>query len=132
MNIYPKVLVVDDDEALAEVYRIVLDSHGYQVDRAGSKQSALQKIDTMKPDLIVLDIMMDKLTDGFEICYQLKHDPNTREIPVLVISGITNETGFTFSPGTDGEYFEADDYLPKPVKPKLMLEHVQTLLEKRH
>jgi len=73
--------------------------------------------------------MMEKLTDGFDICYKLKHDPEMKRIPVLAVSAITEKTGFKFSPVTDGEYFEADDFMEKPVKTKDMLKRVEKLLQ---
>ena len=83
-----------------------------------------------KPDLVLLDIMMERMTDGFDICYKLKHDPETKEIPVLAISSITEKTGFKFSPTTDGEYFEADDFMEKPVPPTVLLERIDKLLRR--
>jgi len=89
----------------------------------------MEKIERLQPDLILLDIMMERLTDGFDICYKLKHDPEMKNIPVLAISAITEKTGFKFSPTTDGEYFEADDYMEKPVKPSEFLVRVEKLLK---
>ena len=122
------VLVVDDDASFVTAITPVLQSQGYKVEAAYNKQEAIEKIDALKPDLILLDIMMEKLTDGFDICYKLKHDPEMKKIPVLAVSAVTKETGFRFSPATDGEYFEADDFVEKPVKPADLLERVEKLL----
>jgi len=89
----------------------------------------MDKIEGIKPDLILLDIMMEKIYDGFDICYKLKHDPELKKIPVLAVSAITESTGFKFSPETDGEYFEADDYIQKPVKADNLLKRVEKLLK---
>ncbi|GAJ00578.1 unnamed protein product, partial [marine sediment metagenome] len=83
----------------------------------------------LRPDLILLDIMMERLTDGFDLCYKLKHDPELRKIPVLAVSAINKEVGFKFSPNIDGEYFEADDFVEKPVKPEHLLQRVEKLLK---
>jgi len=128
MNEPPNILVIDDDVNFVAVMRPMLQSKGYNVDAAHNKAEAMRKLEGFTPDLILLDIMMEKLTDGFDICYKLKHDPQTRKIPVLAISNITAETGFKFSPATDGEYFEADDYLQKPVEPATLLGRVEKLL----
>ena len=129
MSTPPNILVVDDDPDFVAVIKPVLESKGYKVDAAYNRQEAMEKLESFKPNLILLDIMMEKLTDGFDICYKLKHDPETKNIPVLAISAITEETGFKFSPVTDGEYFEADDYVEKPVKPSDLLERVEKLLK---
>jgi len=122
------ILVIDDDVGFVAVLKSVLQSKGYNVDAAHNKGEAMRKLEGSTPDLILLDIMMEKLTDGFDICYKLKHDPQTRKIPVLAVSSITAETGFTFCPATDGEFFEADDFLQKPVEPATLLGRVEKLL----
>ncbi len=125
----PNILVVDDDVNFVAAMKPVLQSKGYRVDAAHNKAEAMRKLEEFTPDLVLLDIMMEKLTDGFDICYKLKHDPQTRKVPVLAVSGIIAETGFKFSPATDGEYFEADDFLQKPVEPATLLGRVEKLLE---
>jgi len=124
-----KILIVDDDIGYIESIRAILESKEYIVDAAHDRESAIEKIRKIKPDLILLDIMMDRLDDGFTICYRLKHDPELRHIPILTISAITEKTGFKFSPTTDGEYFEADDYIEKPVKPSDLLKRIERLLK---
>lgn len=128
MHTPASILIVDDDPVFVKAIGAVLESNGYQINSAGSKDEAMEKITRDRPDLIILDIMMDKMTDGFEMCYKLKHDPELKSIPILSMSAITQETGFTFSPKTDGEYFEADDYLEKPAKPDQVLKRVRRLL----
>jgi CheY-like chemotaxis protein len=129
MNKPQKILVIDDDPSFVTAMTPVLESRGYQVEAAYNKKEAIEKIEKSKPDLILLDIMMERLTDGFDLCYKLKHDPELKEIPVLTVSAINKEVGFRFSPGTDGEYFQADDFVEKPVKPENLLERVEKLLK---
>ena len=124
-----KVLVVDDDLNFVTAMTPVLESRGYQVEAAYSKSEAAQKVERFKPDLVVLDIMMEKLSDGFDLCRELKRDPELNEIPVLAVSAINKEIGMKFSPKTDGEYFQADDFLEKPVSPENLLERVEKLLK---
>ncbi|MDZ7270775.1 MAG: response regulator [candidate division KSB1 bacterium] len=126
-----KILIVDDDPDYVEITRSILESKGYRVDTAHSKAEAEQKLAASRPDLIILDIIMDRMNDGFKLCYQLKHDPQTRTIPVFAISSVNQVTGFTFSPQTDGEYFEADDFAEKPIKADELLKRVEVLLRKK-
>lgn len=123
----PSILVIDDDVNYVTLLKAMLAHKGYDVDAAHNKSEAMRKLKGFTPDLILLDIMMEKLTDGFDICYTLKHDPETKKIPVLAVSSITAETGYKFSP-SDGECFEADDYLQKPVEPAALLGRVEKLL----
>jgi len=128
MNESPEVLVIDDDPDFVVAMRPVLESKGYKVAAACNREEAMKVLKKCKPDLILLDIMMEKMTDGFDICYELKHDSEMKKIPVLAVSSITEETGLKFSPATDGEYFEADDFMEKPVTPTVLLERIERLL----
>ena len=132
MNNKAKILIVDDDVNFVKSIRTILESRGYEVNAAHDRESAMEKIEKIRPDLILLDIMMDRLDDGFTLCYRLKHDSELKKIPVLTISAITEKTGFKFSPTTDGEYFEADDYIEKPVKPSDLLKRIEKLLKTEH
>jgi len=124
-----KVLVIDDDPGFITTARPILESKGYEVEAAHDSKEAMEKIERIKPDLILLDIMMERVTAGFALCYKLKHDPEMKKIPVLAVSAISEQTGFKFSPATDGEYFEADDFMQKPVKPAELLKRVEKLLK---
>lgn len=123
-----KILIVDDDPDFVDATRIILEKNDYAVDVAYNRNEAMDKIQEVNPDLILLDIMMDRLDDGFTICYKLKHDPDLRNIPVFTISSITEKTGFKFNPKTDGEFFEADDYAVKPIEADDLLQRIEDLL----
>jgi CheY-like chemotaxis protein len=125
-----KILIIDDDPDYVEATKAILENKSYKVVVAYDRNDGMKKIDSEKPDLIILDIMMEKLDDGFTICYKLKHDPELKKIPVLSVSAVTEKTGLKFSPETDGEYFEADDYVEKPVRADDLLERVERLLKK--
>jgi CheY-like chemotaxis protein len=130
MDKMAKILIIDDDPDFVEATKAILESKSFKVVAAYDKNEGMGKINSEKPDLILLDIMMKKMDDGFTLCYKLKHDPELKKIPVLAISAITEETGLKFSSETDGEYFEADDYVEKPIKADDLLERVEKLLKK--
>jgi CheY-like chemotaxis protein len=130
MDKMAKILIIDDDPDFMEATKAILESKSFKVVAAYDKNEGMGKINSEKPDLILLDIMMKKMDDGFTLCYKLKHDPELKKIPVLAISAITEETGLKFSSETDGEYFEADDYVEKPIKADDLLERVEKLLKK--
>ena len=130
MNEEAKILIVDDDPAFVEATTAILKSGSYKVEAAYDKEEAMEKIKKEEPDLILLDVMMQRLDDGFTICYKLKHDPELKKIPVLMITGVTKKTGFKFSPESDGEYLEADDYVDKPIKAADLLKRVKKLLHR--
>jgi len=122
------ILIIDDDRDYAEALRIVLASNGYDVDYALNIKDGRKAMERNMPSLIILDVMMDKHTDGFEFCYNLKHDEECRKIPVLMVTAVTEKTGFKFSPETDGEYLQADDYVAKPIPVAELLSRVNKLI----
>jgi len=123
-----KVLIIDDDKDYGEALKMILVKNGFEVHNALNVQAGWKFIEEERPSLIILDVMMDKHTDGFEFCYALKHDDKYKNIPVLMVTAVTSKTGFKFSPETDGEYLQADDYVNKPVPFSELLQRVQKLI----
>jgi len=126
-----KILVVDDDADYQAAVKQILESAGYEVLAAYGKDEGLAALNEHSPDLIILDIMMTKSTDGFFFLYEMKAKAEGKKPPVLSVSVISRETGMKFSPTEDGDYFPADDFLSKPVDPAELLEHVEALLAGR-
>lgn len=122
------ILVVDDDRDYQDAVRMMLENAGYEVVSAYSKDEAAEKLAAGTPDLIILDIMMDRLSDGFQVLYELRGDPKAKSIPVLSVTAVSEKTGFSFQPTTDGDYFPADDYMAKPVKADELIARVEALL----
>jgi CheY-like chemotaxis protein len=123
-----KILVVDDDADYQAAVRQILEDGGYEVVSAFTKEEGLESLKEHDPDLIVLDIMMTRSTDGFFFLYEMRAKPEGKKPPVLSISVIAKETGMEFSPTSDGDYFPADDFLSKPVDPDELRKHVRDLL----
>jgi CheY-like chemotaxis protein len=128
MNQKKRILIVDDDFDFAAAIARILTTANYDVEKAGSLQEGLKAIQEREPDLILLDVMMEKYDDGFNMCYDLKHDERYKHIPVIMITAVTEVTGLKFNPDTDGEYLQAEGYLRKPIKAELLLERVASLV----
>lgn len=124
------ILVVDDDPDIVESTKAVLESAGYKVETASNGTEGLAKVKEVNPDLVVLDIMMDKETEGFHVSYQMKSNDETKNLPVIVVSAIGAKSGFGFSPNTDGDYLPVDAYMEKPLEPQELLDKVAELLGK--
>jgi len=124
------ILIVDDDKDYGDALRIILENHGYQVEHVLNIQDGRRFIEETPPDLIILDVMMERHTDGFDLCSDLKNDNVCRMIPILMVTAVTEKTGFKFSPETDGEYCMADDYVSKPVPVAELLSRVNRLINK--
>lgn len=118
----PTILVVDDDPDFVEITRTILLDEGYEVITAASGDEALRKVRSDKPDLILLDIMMDTILDGVNVSQELRDDPQLRQIPLVMISSITSTEHAEMFP-TD-EYLHVDGWLSKPIQPQDLLKIV--------
>jgi two-component system alkaline phosphatase synthesis response regulator PhoP len=123
-----RILIIDDDKDYGDALRIVLENNGYAVNHVQNIRDGEKALSAETPDLIILDVMMDRHTDGFDLCYNLKHDEVYRTIPVMMVTAVTEKTGFKFSPETDGEYLEADAYIAKPVPVAELLSRVNKMI----
>jgi len=123
-----KILVVDDDPDIVDASKVILESAGYEVDSAANGTEALEKVRSGGPDLVLLDIMMDRETEGFHVSYELKEDERTKDIPIVVLTAIGQKSGFSFSPEEDGDYLPVEDYIEKPLEPEVLLEKIAALL----
>lgn len=124
-----RILIVDDDRDYADALKIVLENQGYEVNHSDNIKDGRTSISADPPDLIILDVMMDKHTDGFDLCADLKTDQACKMIPILMVTAVTEKTGFKFSPSTDGDYCLADDYVSKPVPVSELLSRVNKLIQ---
>ena len=125
------ILIVDDDPDIIESTRIILESAGYAVLDAANGTEGMAQIEKQNPDMILLDVMMADPTEGFHLSYKLSKDPVLSRIPVIIVSGIGEKTGFNFSREKDTDYIKADDFLDKPVNPQTLLSKIAALLEKK-
>jgi len=84
-----------------------------------------------KPDVIILDVMMESLTAGFHFARELRQDPQLKRIPILSVSAVSEKTGFRFSPLVDQEFFPVDDFIEKPIKAKDLIARLNSLIGRR-
>jgi DNA-binding response OmpR family regulator len=117
-----KILVVEDEESLLKLQSILLTIRGYTVEGATDGQAALEAVETMNPDLILLDIMLPKI-DGFEVCRQVKANEATRHIPVVMLTAKKYPADRVM-----GEQAGADAYITKPYKSAMVIKTIQRLL----
>lgn len=116
-----KILAVDDERAIVRLVQINLERHGYQVVTAYDGKEALEKVASEKPDLVVLDVMMPYM-DGFEVLQQLRKNPETRELPVIMLTAKAQDTD-VFRGYTSG----VDLYLTKPFNPMELVAFVKRI-----
>jgi DNA-binding response OmpR family regulator len=119
-----KVLVVDDEEYIQHILNFSFGAEGYEVITATDGEEALKKARHEKPDIIVLDIMMPKM-DGYEACKQLKTDPQTKAIPVILLTAKGRDIDRKL-----GSEAGADDYVVKPFSPGRLIERVEGMIKR--
>lgn len=122
-----RILVVDDDEETVELIKMILETKDYELIPAYDGEEALAKAHAEKPDLIILDVLLPKV-NGFRVCRILKGEPEYKSIPILILTGVTEESM------RNDEYWEkrsgADDYITKPFEIRDLLERVDRLLKR--
>ena len=124
-----KILIVDDDLDITCAMQMILEAHGYQVVTAVNSPTARSQMEQGKPDLIILDVMMDTMHEGFDFDRELKHHPEYKDIPVLMLTAVKERFGLDFKPEAgDGDWLPVEDFLDKPVKPEVLLEKIEKLL----
>jgi len=132
----PKILIIDDDLDAVELIRITLEANNYNVFSAGNGTEGLKLVKEIHPDLIILDVMMDTATEGFQVSYQLRSkDPKSEyrefsQTPIIMTTGISQKMHMKFSPQQDGDYLPVDEYLEKPVRVDPLLEKIRKLLKR--
>jgi len=125
-NKTPVILVVDDNQQNLELLQAYLEDLDCQALPACDGLEALEIIRTRKPDLVLLDVMMPKMS-GFEVCKRIKNDPKTSHIPVIMVTAL-NEFG-DIERGIDSG---TDDFISKPVNKLELLTRVKTMLKLKH
>lgn len=122
----PVVLIVDDNAQNLELLQAYLEELECETIPAHDGLQALEIVGKRKPDLVLLDIMMPQMS-GFEVCRRLKQDPNTQDIPVIMVTAL-NEFG-DIERGIDSG---TDDFVSKPVNRLELLARVRTMLKLKH
>ena len=126
-----KILIVDDDLDLTKALQIILENQRYTVLTAADRTEGMEKIKANKPDLVIMDVMMTTWQDGFEMAREVRKDPELQDLPILMLTGVKDKTGIEFkSTAGDATWLPVNEFLDKPVEPKVLLEQVEALLSK--
>jgi len=124
------ILLLDDDPDFLTITQSVLESAGHRVLCAASVEEAWERLSAEKPCLIIADLMMKTLDAGFAFSRSLKADERFRDIPMIIVTGITSQRGYDFSPRTleDLTSMGVEAYIEKPATAEKLLPTVQKLL----
>jgi two-component system alkaline phosphatase synthesis response regulator PhoP len=126
MSKIPKILIVDDDPDIIEILRYNLSLAGYEVKAASNGKEAVKKAKIFIPEIILLDVMMPEM-DGIEACRLIREIPSLNNSRIIFLSA-RNEDYTQLSAFDAG----ADDYISKPVKPKILLKKISSIFKRIH
>jgi len=119
------ILIIDDDIDLVEIIRVTLENENFEVIDAQNGERGIAMAKDRKPDLILLDVMMSKVDEGFQVAYELRGESGTKDIPILMLTAVVDQTGFDFNPEKDADFLPVDEFLEKPVSPRKLVDMVR-------
>jgi len=126
MSKIPKILIVDDDPDIIEILRYNLSLAGYEVKAASNGKEAIKKAKIFIPEIILLDVMMPEM-DGIEACRLIREIPSLKNSRIIFLSARNED--YTQLTAFDAG---ADDYISKPVKPKILLKKISSIFKRIH
>jgi DNA-binding response OmpR family regulator len=119
-----KILVVEDEEHIRQLVTLYLEKEGFTVETAGDGRAALSRVNAVKPDLVVLDLMLPEL-DGWQVCRELRRSPITEALPIIMLTARDDLIDRIL-----GLELGADDYLTKPFNPRELVARVRAVLRR--
>ncbi|PWH20159.1 MAG: hypothetical protein DDG59_01000 [Anaerolineae bacterium] len=122
-----RILIVDDDPDFVEATRMVLEKAGHTTLSAASGNECYEKMKAEKPDLVILDVIMDTVLDGLTITQRIHEDEEINQIPIIMVTSIANTDYAALFP-TD-EYIHINAFMSKPVEPAELIRQVNKLLK---
>lgn len=125
-----KILDIDDDLDVLESRKLVLEHNGFEVIQTTDIAVARETLENESIDLIILDVMMQKDSDGFNFAQHVKMNEKFKHIPILMITAVSQRTPFKFDPETDGAFLPVEKFLEKPVDPDLLIATIKGLLKR--
>jgi DNA-binding response OmpR family regulator len=122
----PRILIVDDDPDIVEAGKLVLEREGFEVEGASSRAEGLARIEQTKPDLLILDVMMEEPDDGLNMARELRKKGHT--LPIIMLTSVNAAMGLNID--KDEEMVPVDEFQSKPVEPATLVAKVKDLLAK--
>ena len=124
------ILIIDDDADFVEAMSSLLEAKEYQVISAPNGKEGFLKAKNEVPDLILLDVMMSTKSEGFDLAREFKSDAKTKDLPVIIITGIRKDMNLPFGFEPDEDWLPVKSILEKPVKPEALLKAVEENIKK--
>ena len=125
-----RILLIDDDPSFLEITGAILRRFGYEVLSANNTADGLKYIETEKPDLLILDIMMATIDEGLQFAVKLRQNEELHRLPIIIVSAQPDtEKGYARSLEEDMDWIAADIFMEKPVDPQALKHNIELLLK---
>lgn len=121
-----KILIIDDEDDIRDILSYYLQKEGYQVFQASTGREGIAMAIAERPDLVLLDVMMPEM-DGIEVCQTLRENPTTKDVRICFLTARSED--YSQIAGLDAG---ADDYVSKPVKPKVLVSRLKAILRRKN
>ncbi|MFP4028882.1 MAG: response regulator [Candidatus Brocadiia bacterium] len=122
------ILIVEDDEDLADALALALQGSGYTVTHTVTREAALELATQNPPDLAIFDVMLKRIDDGIQLTHEFRADEKLCNVPIIMLTAINQATDFNLDKETDEGYLPVDLFLEKPVDPQDLLDETVRLL----
>lgn len=122
------VLVIDDDPDVRESLRLMLEPLGYELTRCATGPEGRDAAASRPPDVILLDIMLSTVSEGFHVAYDFRRDERLAQVPIIMISSIGETMGMDYAKELGSEYLPADSFLSKPLQAATVIAAIEKVL----
>ncbi|MFA6923269.1 MAG: response regulator [Bacteroidales bacterium] len=124
-----KILIIDDDHDLVRSFQVMLENNDYYVITASNSKEGFEKLKNEKPDLLILDVMMNTNLEGYNMLHTIKKEPDMKDLPIILLTGMLDTMGVNLVSGVDDEkMFPNVTFHDKPIYPAVLLELIKGLI----
>ena len=123
------ILIIDDDVVLTRSVQAILEAHQFNVEIANDAETGMEKFNSNKPDLLILDVMMSSDLEGHKLAHSIKSDPANKELPILVITGMKDAIGVNIRDAFEGiEELPSLTMMDKPFETEELISRVKEMI----
>ncbi len=124
-----KILDVDDDQDVLDSRKIVLEHNGFEVIQANGIKVAREVLNNESIDLIILDVMMEKDSDGFNFAQEIKSKEKFKHIPIIMATAVNKKSPFSFDKEEDKDFMPVEKFMEKPIDPDDLVKTIKGLVK---
>jgi CheY-like chemotaxis protein len=123
-----KILIIDDDKDFQYATRIMLEKHGFEVASAYDPQQGIEKVQSEKPDLVILDVIMPSGFEGFEVAKKIREELNMKQLPIILLTAVHVEKKVPYRFAPHEEWLPVDYFYDKPVDSGVLVTKIKEFL----